>query len=195
MKTVRQIAGDKGEYIVKRELKKLDSSKYIVLNGYAFVNGEDTTQIDHLVLSLYGIFVIETKNYSGELTIDLEDEKWSYVCVNEKTGKKSTRVQRFENTYMQNEYHINFLSRLLRVEKSKFASMVVFANRNLSINDDMEDCILWYDEVVPYIKQAKEVKFTLEEIGGFLTTLRRHVCSDEYHLKNKGRLSKGNKKS
>ena len=36
-----------------------------------------TTQIDHLVISVYGVFVIETKNMSGWIYGDSKDAKWT----------------------------------------------------------------------------------------------------------------------
>lgn len=54
-----------GEFWVKRELKKL-SSEYKVINGVMIKTSDDFThQIDHVAVSKYGIFVIETKQYNG----------------------------------------------------------------------------------------------------------------------------------
>lgn len=38
---------------------------YITINDVLLPTKRGTTQIDHLVISQYGIFVIETKNYKG----------------------------------------------------------------------------------------------------------------------------------
>ena len=34
--------------------------------SYGVQTGKGTTQIDHVVVSKYGVFAIETKNYRGE---------------------------------------------------------------------------------------------------------------------------------
>lgn len=68
------IAGAKGEYAVEQELKKLPSNFYVI-NDYRlnFVRpiinkqtGEKifSIQIDHLVISPGGVFILETKNWS-----------------------------------------------------------------------------------------------------------------------------------
>lgn len=43
----------------------LDKRAYFPLNNITLVTGNGTTQIDHVVVSKYGIFVIETKNIDG----------------------------------------------------------------------------------------------------------------------------------
>ena len=56
--------GKSGERRVARKLDWL-SEEYIVLNDIMLPTQYGTTQIDHVVISPYGIFVIETKNYKG----------------------------------------------------------------------------------------------------------------------------------
>lgn len=57
------IKGKIGEKGVSVTLSFLPKNEYVVLNDLMFQNGSRSTQIDHLVISVYGIFVIETKNY------------------------------------------------------------------------------------------------------------------------------------
>lgn len=44
---------------------QLDTEEYIVLHDLLLPYKDGTTQIDHVIISPYGIFVIETKNYTG----------------------------------------------------------------------------------------------------------------------------------
>ena len=46
-------------------LSKLPESDYIVRNDILLNTEHGTSQIDHVVVSVYGIFVIETKNIRG----------------------------------------------------------------------------------------------------------------------------------
>ena len=54
-----------GEKRVAHILKKLPEDRYIVINNLLIQNNGYTTQIDHIVVSVYGFFVIETKTYQG----------------------------------------------------------------------------------------------------------------------------------
>ena len=67
------IRGNVGEWQVANILKQLNPEQFVVLNDIMFekqqttANEIATTQIDHIVVSIYGIFVIETKNYAGKI--------------------------------------------------------------------------------------------------------------------------------
>ena len=52
-----------GEKRVARILKKLPEEKYSVINNLLLNNSGYTSQVDHVVVSVYGIFVIETKTH------------------------------------------------------------------------------------------------------------------------------------
>ncbi len=54
--------GVRGEIKVSKKLLLL-SNEYYVLNDILLRIGNRSSQIDHIVVSIYGIFVIETKNF------------------------------------------------------------------------------------------------------------------------------------
>src|SRR5450631_2320313 len=60
-----KIKGAIGEKSVAFFLSGLDKTKYKLINNIMLQVGNKTTQIDHVIVSNYGIFVIETKNYKG----------------------------------------------------------------------------------------------------------------------------------
>ena len=60
-----QVLGWIGERKISSFLRNLPSNHYIVLNDIMIRNKTSTTQIGHIVVSQFGIFVLETKNYSG----------------------------------------------------------------------------------------------------------------------------------
>ena len=57
--------GKVGEKVVAGKLDHLPKDQYKVLNNVTIPTPKGSSQIDHLVVSIYGIFVIETKNYNG----------------------------------------------------------------------------------------------------------------------------------
>ena len=76
-----------GERAVRTILKTLPKDRYIVLNDVKFYGREKenkgpgrykgkrwSCQIDHLVISVYGIFCIETKNYLGKISGNYRDK-------------------------------------------------------------------------------------------------------------------------
>ena len=69
--------GKVGEKIVAGKLNRLPKDQYLVLNNVTIPTPKGSSQIDHLVVSIYGIFVIETKNYNGWIYCGEHAEYWT----------------------------------------------------------------------------------------------------------------------
>ena len=61
-----QFLGKSGEHWAAQELGKLPSGEYHVLNDLVLEDSHGLHQIDHVVVSPYGIYMVETKNYTGQ---------------------------------------------------------------------------------------------------------------------------------
>ncbi|WP_231884841.1 nuclease-related domain-containing protein [Paenibacillus elgii] len=100
------IKGMIGEKSVTNQLNKLDKEKYVILNDVTIPSSSGkTTQLDHVVISTYGIFVIETKNYRGWIVGDEKSEYWTQVIYK--------RKERLYNPLRQNYGHVMALKGLL----------------------------------------------------------------------------------
>jgi len=109
--------GAVGEFIVGRMLATLGPG-YEVLNDLTFVSDGDSTQIDHVVVSTKGVFLIETKNFSGLLFGRANESHWTQVAG--RTRRK------FQNPLRQNYKHVRFMADNLQVKESAIVPMVVF---------------------------------------------------------------------
>jgi len=79
------IKGKYGEWVVKRKLRKLGDA-YTVFHDVYIPNGErGLTKVNHIVTSVYGVFVIETKHYSGWIFGDEFKPYWTQVIYKRKT--------------------------------------------------------------------------------------------------------------
>ncbi len=108
-----------GEYFLKNKLSKLPKN-YIVLNDIMIKDEWGTHQIDNIVISEYGIFVIELKFWYGFIIGNEFNEEWI-----RKSGKKKIY---FHNPTYQNYGHIKALANLLNIDENKFISIICFAN-------------------------------------------------------------------
>ncbi len=110
--------GQQGEEEVRGLLSQLPKTEYVVLNDVLLPGYKGTTQIDHVVVSLYGIFVIESKNYSGKIYGSHDSEKWSQYI----NGEENT----FRNPIKQNQGHVIAIEKLLRLGDEYMIPIVVF---------------------------------------------------------------------
>lgn len=144
----KKFIGMAGEFWVKRELKKL-SDEYLVINDIMIKTKDGSThQIDHVVISKYGIFVIETKQYNGYIKGNDYDKRWLI-----KNGKKKIYVN---NPLHQNYGHVKSLEEILNLPEENFISLVCIPSRaTLSVKSnnvtriyDLLDKITSYKEEV-----------------------------------------------
>nr|WP_218945061.1 MULTISPECIES: nuclease-related domain-containing protein [unclassified Acinetobacter] len=116
------LKGKLGEFAVAAHVKLyLKDPEYILLNDLTLPDGAGaTTQIDHLLLSPYGIFVIETKNYKDWIFASARQKQW--------TQKIYKNSYTFQNPIHQNYKHIKVLEQLLTdiVEPDLLHSVIVF---------------------------------------------------------------------
>ena len=96
------LKGKFGERLVSFCLDKyLDKRKYRILNDVMISdNMGGTTQIDHIVLSKYGIFVVETKNMRGWIYGDARSKTWTQVIYKKKTKFQNPFFQTISTLYV-----------------------------------------------------------------------------------------------
>ena len=137
---------------------KLEKDVYHRLNGITLprANG-GSTQIDHIIVSVYGIFVIETKNYKGWIYGSENQRQWTQVFSN---GSKF----KFQNPLHQNYLHIKTLADLLGLELSYFHSMISFIGEcELKTRDELPEHVLT-SGMVSYVKKKQDKILTEDEV-------------------------------
>lgn len=152
-----KIIGYMGEFWVRQELKRLNKKEYITLNNIMLKENNETHQIDHIVLSKYGIFVIETKNYSGIIKGNKYSNEWMQIL-----GRNRYY---FKNPIYQNYGHIKTLSSILNLDEKYFISIICYSNHSrLKVNDKnvinldfLNKTILNYNDIV-LDKNLEELK-------------------------------------
>ena len=114
--------GNSGEYYIYQSLEQLKISKLILTNLYIPKKDGSTTEVDLLMITKYGFFVIESKNYQGWIFGDEKHRQWTQTFPNKKKF-------RFFNPIWQNKGHISALKEVLGItEDSLIQSLIVFSN-------------------------------------------------------------------
>ncbi|MCA0757037.1 NERD domain-containing protein [Paenibacillus sp. N4] len=139
--------GELGEHKISIQLDQL-SKQYQHLNDLLIPNPKARSgysQIDHLLITPYAIFVIETKNYNGEIKGTREDRNWSV----------SNRFKMY-NPLMQNYGHIKAVEQLLNdYPNVRYISMISFTMRcRFSIDPELRK--IGSDELIVYDVELTE---------------------------------------
>jgi hypothetical protein len=153
-----KLFGFVGEKMVAVRLKRLPKDRYRVLNDVILSTGKtSTTQIDHLVVSVYGIFVIETKNYTGWIYGKEGSEYWTQNLYGNKT--------QFYNPVLQNAGHIRSLRWLLAgFTPLNIYSIVAFsgsADLRVSVK---EAFVIYWRQVRSTIASFQEPRLSPEQV-------------------------------
>lgn len=110
-----------GEMLVDLQLHRIFRKDAVIFHDLYFHNGRRSCQIDHLVVSRSGIFVIETKNYLGMVSGNAKD-KYLYRSV-------LNMHYRTGNPVFQNEWHLEYLRKNLPFTSSNsdlLRSIIIF---------------------------------------------------------------------
>lgn len=187
--------GKQGELIVRDILSHLPE-EYHVLHDIILKTEKGTTQIDHVVISRYGVFTIETKNYRGEIYGDDTRKKWTQLIVTDVTYAKKwwktyTYVTKnhFYNPVKQSLGHAYRIKELLSAYPNlKIVPIVVFAGDALLNNVRSNHHVIYEDRLLELIYSYGTICLTDYDVQTVLSLLNennvRETVSDRQHVEN-----------
>lgn len=151
------IKGYIGEKRVNKILHKLGDGYYIYDDLYVTKDDSTTSQIDHVVLCKYGVFVIETKNYVGWIFGTEQQKNWTQVIYKNKS--------RFYNPIIQNKAHMKALKRFLNMEDN-FFSIIVFSDEATFKFDTnfIEAIVIKNTQLLKTIRQFREEHISSKQL-------------------------------
>ena len=120
----RGIFGEAAMMALTARVCDTDKRRYVLMQNLYIPARAGYTEIDALLLHQSGIYVLESKNLSGEIAGDLESERWiQHLSANTE--------HTFHNPIRQNIGHIMALEHFLKIrhEQAHFISFVVFSDR------------------------------------------------------------------
>ena len=118
--------GKYGEYLTYKCLRSYEKegAKFL-FNCYLPRDNGETTEIDVLMIYKSGLYVFESKNYSGWIFGNEKGKTWTQTLPQ---GRRSHK-EHFLNPVMQNNLHIKWLKNLLQDETIPMHSVIVFSER------------------------------------------------------------------
>ncbi len=169
--TKEEYKGRIGERETAIYLNKIEGNKQIINNITLNDNGK-TRQIDHIAITEAGVFIIETKNFSGQIYGRENSKEWKQYL-----GKK---CYTFANPIHQNFGHTEIVRKVLKGKTEEIYSIVVFTRTGRLKVEDLKDKVMYVDEVKDYIQDKPKVIDInkIQEI--YLTLIENRVTNQEY---------------
>ena len=168
--------GKYGEYKIHKFLKRSISKEDILLKDLVLSTSADSCQIDHLILSKKGIFVVETKNYSGTIYGNDQQNEWVQSF---NFGKQTYK---FYSPYKQNQGHIKFLKRIVDEDVLMYNIIIFFNN---SIDNIKSSSVYTKTGFKAYYNSLKDI-YNTNQVQEIYQEIVKHqnLISSKEHISN-----------
>lgn len=133
----------------------LDKSRYHLIKNVTLPTDDGTTQIDHVLVSEFGVFVVETKNMKGWIFGGPHQRFW--------TQKIYRSNHKFQNPLHQNYKHVRTLQALLGLDDHQIHSVVVFVGDS-TFKTPMPENVTQGLGYIRYIKSQQELVLSPEQV-------------------------------
>ena len=157
--------GKFGEFLVNLSARLfLDKSRYHLIKNVTLPTEDGSTQIDHVLVSEFGVFVVETKNMKGWIFGSPHQRLW--------TQKIFRSSHKFQNPLHQNYKHVKTLQQLLGLSDHQVHSVVVFVGDS-TFKTPMPENVTQGFGYVRYIKSKKDRVLSPERVA---EALKKVAC-------------------
>jgi len=141
---------------------------------------QGTTQIDHIIVSKYGIFVVETKNMKGWIFGSENQKQWTQQIFKHKS--------KFQNPLHQNYKHVKTLEACLNAKNDSIFSVIIFIGDS-TFKTKMPENVRFARGGIEYIKSKTDIVFNEPEIANAIEQiesdrLERSHKTNRQHIKH-----------
>ena len=161
-----------GELLVRLRFNlSLDKTIYHQLHNFTLPTLDGTTQIDHIVASRFGIFVVETKNMQGWIFGSEDQPQWT-----QKIYKKTTK---FQSPLRQNFKHVKAVESALTVPIETIHSLVIFVG-SATLKTVMPDNVQHAGGGIRFIKSFTTPVFSDDQVLQMIDVLQTQRLAQTY---------------
>ena len=150
----------------------LSKKLYLRFHDVIIPSQNGSTQVDHILVSPFGLFIVETKNMKGWIFGSESQSHWTQVIY----GSKYT----FQNPLRQTHRHKKILSKYLGINESHIQTVVCFVGDS-TFKTELPSNVL-SSSLGSYIKQFKDTVLSDIEI--------QRICGLLVNVKTEGKISK-----
>ncbi|MCL2061508.1 MAG: NERD domain-containing protein [Firmicutes bacterium] len=165
--TYQKNDGKAFELFIDNLLRTLSSEEYTVLSDITLEVNSQQAQIDHIIVSIYGVFVIETKDWAGLISGTWKDRTF--------VQELDFNYNHYDSPIKQNEWHIKVLKEVLGYIFCH--SLVVFsANSTLNIDAGKYAWVGHFCSLISAIKEHKAKILSFGEVNKIVRLIQEHCC-------------------
>jgi len=162
--------GDIGEYEVARIANRfLPEHSYKPFHNLFLAGGRGITQVDHIFVSRFGVFVVETKNMTGWIFGNERDRQW--------TQKIFQHTYRFQNPLRQNFGHVRAVAGIARIPIRSVHSIIAFIG-DATLMTPMPPSVTTGADFVHYIESFSHPVFSESQVDTICERISAAIIPD-----------------
>jgi len=164
--------GLSGEYKLYQYLQpfELTGCKFL-FNLYIPRDNGKTSEIDVVMFHPKGLFVIESKNYSGWIFGNENNKQWTQTLP---VGRRRSHKERFYNPIMQNATHIRAIRKYID-DTIPVYSAIAFSNKCTLKNVTVKSSVI----LTYYSDLQKDIEYKLSKINNY--TMTQELMNETYN--------------
>lgn len=173
---------NRGEALLTLHAQKhFRAPDYHLLNHVTLPFEGGTTQVDHILVSRFGVFVIETKDYKGWIFANAKSASWTQVLFN---GKFE-----FQNPVFQNLLHVRAVRELLDFLPADAVKSIVVFTGDAEFRTEVPDGVFGLPGFLEHVGAQKDEVMSVNRVQfcvGRLEMARLAIseATDVEHVQN-----------
>ena len=145
-----------------------------------------TTQIDHLIISVYGLFIVETKNMKGWIFGSERQPRWTQSIYG--------RNYSFQNPLRQSFRQKKILSEFLNLDESNIQTVIYFVG-DCKFKTRLPDNVI-NSGIGRFIKRFRNQVLSIEDVNQIIKRIENHLSesslSNKDHIRSLGKRHSSN---
>lgn len=143
----------------------LPNKSYYRFNNIILPSKSGTTQIDHLIISIYGIFIVETKNKKGWIFGSERQPNWTQTFYKRKYS--------FQNPLRQTFRQKKILSEFLNLNESYVQTVVYFVG-DCKLKTHLPNNVIT-SGIGGYVKRFRNQILSTEDVNRVIKRIEKHL--------------------
>jgi hypothetical protein len=183
--SIKNTYQNNGEVLLSRVvMTNFNPPDYHLMNHVTLQMHDGTTQIDHILVSRFGVFIIETKEYKGWIFANTNQANWTQIIFK--------RRFKFQNPIFQNIRHVRAVRHLLEfLPPSAIKSVVVFTGE-AEFRTKLPEGVFSLSEFIDYMREQTDEVMSINRLQfcvGRLETTRLAITgkTDVEHVQSLNR--------
>lgn len=148
----------------------LGNEAYFKFNNIILPSTNGTAQIDHLIVSVFGLFIVETKNKKGWIFGSDKQGFWTQIIYAKKYS--------FQNPLRQVYRQKKILSEFLSLDESNIHTLIYFVG-NCKFKTPLPNNVI-KSGVGRYIKRFQYPLLSTEEVDRIVTSIQNHLSESSF---------------